>query len=73
MLMLIYIFIDQNIDLLKHVQCLENIKQINRSLQIFYLQSYSDHSHLTFFFNFRTTTMRTHRSNKKKDSIKLTL
>lgn len=49
MLMLIYIFIDQNIDLLKHVQCLENIKQINRSLHIFYLQSYSDHSHLTFF------------------------
>lgn len=72
MLMLIYIFIDQNIDLLKHVQCLENIKQINRSLQIFYLQSYSDHSHLTFFFNFRTTKMRTDQI-KEKDSIKLTL
>lgn len=40
MSMFIYNFIDQNIDLLKHVQCLENIKQINRSLQIVYEQSY---------------------------------
>lgn len=71
MSMFIYNFIDQNIDLLKHVQCLENIKQINRSLQIVYEQSFSDHSHLTFFFNFRTTKMRT--QIKEKDSIKLTL